>query len=147
MRLEDDQMCFVCGPQNPIGLHLEFWHDGEQYCTSFTPDARHSGYAGMTHGGVLTAVLDEVMGRMLWVKNLRASTAHVEVRWSRPAPIGETLHFRGWVEEVRGRLVRCAAEARNDAGQVVARAKAKFMRLKCPAGACDRSSRERLTPT
>lgn len=137
MRLEDDQMCFVCGPGNPIGLHLEFWNEGDRYCTKFTPDVRHTGYAGMTHGGVLTAVLDEVMGRLLWVRNLRAATAHMEVRWCQPAPIGEQLHFTGWIEEVRGRLVRCAAIAHNDAGQVVARAKAKFMQIKTSSASCE----------
>ena len=140
MKLEDDQMCFVCGPKNPIGLHLEFHDEGDRYCTSFTPDASHSGYAGMTHGGVLTAVLDEVMGRLLWVRNLRAATAQMEVRWCRPAHIGETLHFAGWIEEVRGRLVRCAAIAQNDAGQVVARAKAKFMRVSGSPEPCDAAS-------
>ena len=133
MRLEDDQMCFVCGPENPIGLRLEFWDEGDRYCTRFTPEPRHSGYAGITHGGILTAILDEVMGRLLWVRNLRAATAQMEVRWSRSAPIGEPLHISGWIEEVRGRLVRCAAIAHNDAGQVVARATGKFMRMKCGA--------------
>lgn len=128
MKLEDDQMCFVCGPQNPIGLQLEFWDDGERYHTRFTPDRRHSGYAGITHGGILISILDEVMGRLLWVRNLRAATAQMDVRWSRSARIGETLHFTGWIEEVRGRLVKCAAEARNEAGQIVARSTAKFMR-------------------
>jgi hypothetical protein len=52
----------------------------------------------------------------------------MEIRWSRAAHIGETIHIVGWIEEVRGRLVRCAAEARNDAGQLVARSTAKFMR-------------------
>ena len=140
MKLEDDQMCFVCGPNNPIGLQLEFRDEGDRYCTTFTPDARHSGYAGLTHGGVLTAVLDEVMGRLLWVRNLRAATAQMEVRWISPAHIGETLHFTGWIEEVRGRLVRCAAVAQNDAGQVVARAKAKFMQLKCVPVPCEASA-------
>jgi acyl-coenzyme A thioesterase PaaI-like protein len=132
MRLEDDQMCFVCGPKNPVGLHLEFWDDGERYHTRFTPEPHHTGYAGVTHGGIMTAVLDEVMGRLLWMRDLRAATAQMEVRWSRAAHIGETLHFVGWIEEARGRLVKCAAEARNEAGQLVARASAKFMRLASP---------------
>jgi acyl-coenzyme A thioesterase PaaI-like protein len=128
MKLEDDRMCFVCGPENPIGLKLEFWEEGERYHTRFTPDIRHSGYEGMIHGGILTAILDEVMGRLLWIRDLRAATAQMDIRWSRAAHIGETLHVVGWIEEVRGRLVRCAAEARNDAGQIVARSTAKFMR-------------------
>jgi acyl-coenzyme A thioesterase PaaI-like protein len=128
MELLEENMCFVCGPENPIGLKLVFWEEGEKYHTRFTPDRRHSSYSGITHGGILTAILDEVMGRLLYVRNLKAATAKMEIRWSRAAQIGETLHIVGWIEEIRGRLVQCAAEARNEAGQLIARSNAKFMR-------------------
>jgi acyl-coenzyme A thioesterase PaaI-like protein len=129
MELREEKFCFVCGPDNPIGLKLEFWEDGETYRTRFTPDRRHSGYSGVTHGGIMTAILDEVMGRLLYIRDLRAATAKMEIRWSRAAKIGETLHFIGWIEEIRGRLIQCAAEARDDAGRLIARSNAKFMRV------------------
>ena len=35
--------CFACGPNNPIGLRLEFRSEGEEYGTEFRPDERHQG--------------------------------------------------------------------------------------------------------
>ena len=29
--------CFGCSPGNPIGLHLEFWEDGEDVVTTWSP--------------------------------------------------------------------------------------------------------------
>ncbi len=127
MRLLDDTMCFVCGPNNPMGLHLEFWEEGDRYHTRFTPQPHHTGYGGILHGGLLTAVLDEVMGRFLWAQGIRAATAQMEVRWRRSARIGEPLECVGWVEETRGRRIRCAAEARTASGDLVARASGAFM--------------------
>ena len=29
--------CICCSPTNPIGLHLEFWEDGDDVLTHWTP--------------------------------------------------------------------------------------------------------------
>ena len=44
--------CFVCGPSNPIGLHLQFRIDGDVCRSEFTPGDGHMGYQGLTHGGI-----------------------------------------------------------------------------------------------
>ena len=97
MRLETNKHCFACGVENPIGLKLEFRFEprpdgGEDYVTEFTPRREHQGYVGMTHGGIITTVLDEVMARLAWVKDIPAITAKMEVRlrsrspWEPPLP-------------------------------------------------------------
>ena len=45
--------CFVCGPSNPIGLHLVFHLDDEVCRAEFTPGKYHIGYGGVLHGGIL----------------------------------------------------------------------------------------------
>ena len=40
----DANNCFVCGPDNPIGLHLTFRMDGTVCRSEFTPDQRHVGF-------------------------------------------------------------------------------------------------------
>ena len=37
MKLIDDNFCFVCGKNNPIGLKLDFFFDGKTIQTDFTP--------------------------------------------------------------------------------------------------------------
>ena len=52
-------MCFVCGIDNPIGLHLKFYTDDEGRCIArFRPQPQHQGYPGQLHGGLISTILD-----------------------------------------------------------------------------------------
>ena len=53
--------CFVCGPENQIGLKARFFFDGHKAHTTVTADERFVGYHGIYHGGLLATLLDEVM--------------------------------------------------------------------------------------
>jgi acyl-coenzyme A thioesterase PaaI-like protein len=56
----NSRMCFVCGIDNPIGLHLAFYTDDEGRCIArFRPKPEHQGYPGQLHGGVISSLLDE----------------------------------------------------------------------------------------
>mgnify|MGYP002684960244 CR=1 FL=1 len=61
------RMCFVCGRENPVGLHIQFYEDhvAQQVVVPLViPDA-YQGYPGVAHGGVLAAILDEISGTNL----------------------------------------------------------------------------------
>ena len=54
------RMCFACGIENPIGLKLKFYTDGEDRCIAhFHPRPAHQGYPGQVHGGLVSTLLDE----------------------------------------------------------------------------------------
>jgi hypothetical protein len=54
------RMCFVCGIDNPVGLHLKFHTDEEGRCiTHFRPKPEHQGYPGQRHRRVMSISLDE----------------------------------------------------------------------------------------
>jgi acyl-coenzyme A thioesterase PaaI-like protein len=56
----NSRMCFLCGIENPISLHLHFYTDGEGRCIArFRPKPEHQGYPGHLHGGIVSALLDE----------------------------------------------------------------------------------------
>ena len=129
MDLQDTGMCFVCGPKNPIGLKLEFVLDDGKYITRFTPRAEHQGFLGITHGGIVSAVLDEVMARLVYVLGHKAVTAEMTIRLKKPAVTGEELTFTGWITSEGKRVIDCAAEARNPRGEVVAEATGKMLRV------------------
>lgn len=127
MRLDVDAMCFACGKDNPIGLKLDFRFEGEEYVTHFTVRPEYQGWAGIAHGGLLATVLDEVMARLLWEREIGAITARLEVRYRSPVPVGETLEVRGRITRRRPPVVETEAEARTGGGEVVAEAKATSM--------------------
>ena len=53
--------CFVCGPDNPIGLKIKFTIDDDDICRGrFTSMENHVGYQNTTHGGIIFSLLDDI---------------------------------------------------------------------------------------
>jgi acyl-coenzyme A thioesterase PaaI-like protein len=112
---------------NVIGLNLNFHSDGEVARTKWLPDGRHEGYKGIVHGGLLAAVLDEVMIKAALAKDIRCVTASMEVKYKAPAEIGDELLFEGRISEHKGRIILTIGTVRNSKGRVVAEATGKYM--------------------
>ncbi len=96
----NSRYCFVCGLENPFGLQLEFYETGpNEVTTEFTAPDRYQGYPGVLHGGVVTALLDEVAGRAFMgvdPDNTRFMyTARLTVRFRNNVPIGQPLKIVG----------------------------------------------------
>lgn len=127
MRLDVDEMCFACGPKNPIGLKLAFRFEGDDYVTDFEVKPEYQGWAGIVHGGLLATALDETMARLLWEKEINAITGRLEVRYHEPVRIGDSLRIRGRVTRHRPPMVETTAEAVSADGTLVAEAKAVSM--------------------
>jgi len=77
--------CFGCSQDNPIGLHLEFWEDGDDIVTVWKPSDNYAGWVSTLHGGIIATIMDEVAS---WVvsRKLQAAgvTSHLEVKFRRP---------------------------------------------------------------
>jgi acyl-coenzyme A thioesterase PaaI-like protein len=93
---------------------------------SFTVTEHHQGAPGLAHGGVIAAAVDEGMGYLLWVVQKPAVTAHLEVDYRRPLPVGSRLELEGRVDRLEGRKIFASMEGRVD-GEVVVAAKALFL--------------------
>lgn len=129
IQLVDNNFCFACGKDNPHSLKLSFTRDGETNSGEFTPLTEHQGFAGIAHGGVLTTVMDEAMAWVLWDQNIGAVAAKLEVRFRKPALIGERLCVKAWKTGERGRTINLEASLSLSTGEVVAEAVGTYMRL------------------
>jgi len=129
-RLQDDGLCFGCGANNRIGLHLRFEWDGDTCGSFWTPTPEHQGWADRVHGGLLALVLDEVLSRAVLERHgLHWVTAELTTRLKAPAKIGEMLFIKAQIVSVRPRLILCSGEVRAETGnRLVAMATAKLMR-------------------
>lgn len=132
-----DQMCFACGRDNPIGLHLTFRDEGDRYVTIFTALPAHQGYKDIVHGGIIATLLDEIMARYVWVKYGAAATARLEIRYRRPVPTGQPITVRGWITAIkRDRIFELAADACLEDGTVLVEATSTVVRREMsPSGA------------
>ena len=52
--------CFGCCPDNPIGLHMEFYEDGDYIMSTWHPEHNYQGWVDTMHGGILSTLIDEV---------------------------------------------------------------------------------------
>jgi uncharacterized protein (TIGR00369 family) len=127
MEIEVDQYCFVCGPENPEGLKARFQAEGGKAEGRFQPRSEHQGYAGVSHGGILAAILDESMVYAAVTLGRWVSTAELVVRYHRPAPTGVELVVRAEVLRHQRRLVECSAEILDGEGTRLASATGKLM--------------------
>ena len=97
--------CFVCGPGNNIGLKVRFRLDEENVChAEWTSSNEYMGYEGVTHGGILFCLLDDVMANLLFLRGEVCVTAKADVRFHEPLGINETIRLRGQLVKRRGRL-------------------------------------------
>lgn len=130
LRVKDDRWCFACGPENPHGLRLAHFHfEGNWYVVGFTPQHHHQGWQGLTHGGIVATLLDEVSTRMLGDQGEDAVTAEMTVRYHQPLPTGEPVQARAHLLQKRKRLALTEAELVDSNDQVIASAKIKLMLL------------------
>jgi uncharacterized protein (TIGR00369 family) len=116
--------------QNPIGLKAFFYQDAEgRVVAHFTGKEEHQGYPGVMHGGIVTALLDEVIGRVAIAQDLWAVTAKLEVRFRHPVPLGQPLTLVGEMTRLRSRTLEGRAEIRLEDGTVAAEAEGVYIRL------------------
>jgi len=123
------QRCFACGQRNPAGLQLVFWQEGRRIHAVFSPQERHQGFPGVLHGGVIASLLDETLGRTGALRREWLITGKLEIRYRRPAPIGERLHVWGEMARARPGAVEAVGAVERDSGELVADARGIFVRL------------------
>ena len=114
-RLYPDLPCFGCGHGNDKGLRLRSYPADGFVTAEFTPWPEHDNGLGYLNGGIISTVLDchsaaAVMleaERQGWPPLPGAALAYVtaglDVRYLRPAPLGETVEL--------GAVVTSATEA------------------------------------
>lgn len=124
-------MCFVCGVDNDAGLHAHFYQVDDRTCVGrFLPDEHHQGYPGRVHGGVISAMLDETLGRAVWGDaKTWGVTAELTVRYKAPVPLGEMLTVVGRITYERRRLFKAEGELLTADGTVAVEANGTYVKL------------------
>jgi acyl-coenzyme A thioesterase PaaI-like protein len=123
-------MCFVCGIENPIGLKLKFYTDDTDRCVAhFRPGPEHQGYPGHLHGGIISTLLDETMGRVLTPQNVWAMTGRLEIRFLKPVPLNEDLTVVGELTRSRTRAYEAEGEIRLPDGTILVQGFGLYIRI------------------
>lgn len=105
----NSKMCFICGLENPVGLHLHIYETepGTVESTYIAPE-HFQGYPGVLHGGIVSALVDEISGRSQMGSDPGAPrfmfTARLEIKYRQNVPIGEPLRIVGKAGRSRGKF-------------------------------------------
>ncbi len=115
--------CVCCSPNNPRGLHLEFWEDGDDIVTQWHPDRDYQGWIDTLHGGIQAMLMDEVGG---WVVTRKLQTTGVtsrmEVQYLKPISTNETvLTIRGHIARQMRNVAFIDTQIEDSSGTVCTR--------------------------
>jgi len=96
----NSKMCFICGLENPVGLHLHIYEiEPGVVETTYTAPDHFQGYPGVLHGGIVGALIDEISGRAHMGSDPEDPrfmfTAKLEVKYRRNVPVGKPLKIIG----------------------------------------------------
>ena len=105
--------CFGGGRDHPTGLHIKI-EAGEGMTTQavFEVTQHHQGAPGIAHGGILALAFDESLGATNWLVRAPAVTAHLEVSYRLPVPVGTLVYIQATMQAISGRKIWSTAEGR-----------------------------------
>lgn len=111
---EEYSHCYGCGRNNPDGLHLKSFWEGEECVCRHTPKPQYSGgVPGFLYGGMVASLIDCHGAATAAAAKARESgepvgrfvTASLTVNFVKPTPQGIELEVRGKATEIQGRKV------------------------------------------
>ena len=118
----------VSGRSSPWGLDLDLHRYGDEIEALVTLRAAHEGAPGRSHGGVISALFDDVFGYVLGVIHQPAFTGDLYIRYQAPTPLMRRLSCRVRLSEQVGRKLLMTGElTESESGEVLATAKATFI--------------------
>ncbi len=145
LRARPNSGCFVCGEDNPHGLHIRFERtEGGEAVAEWIPGRTMEGFEGIVHGGIVSAVLDEAMSKAVAASQTEALTVELRVRLRRNLVPERSCRVRGWVSSRKGRITRTEATLTSRDGREYAHAWATFLSLNGVLGAAGGEMRARV---
>ena len=96
---------FVSGVENPHSMKMVPVIRDQKIYAKYIFEKRFEGGPGLVHGGILSTVLDEMMGYATVTHNLWCVTANLEVNYRSPCRGEEEFELSAWVKEIDGKKV------------------------------------------
>ncbi|GAB4344794.1 MAG: PaaI family thioesterase [Desulfobulbaceae bacterium] len=129
----NSRMCFVCGLENDGGLQASF-HELEngELMAVFTPGENLQSYPGRLHGGIVSAILDETIGRAVMMGRAESYwgvTIEITVRFRKPVPLDRELRVIGRITRDGKRVFEGSGEVLLPDGSVAAEGFGRYMKL------------------
>ncbi len=123
----ESNRCFGCGPANPAGLQMKFYTDRKSIVSWICVPERFTGWSNLVHGGILSTILDEIMGRSaIHLLKRLPMTKSMTVDYLKPVYAGMEIKTVGKVIKSDEREARVEGAIYNEDGEICTRSSGNF---------------------
>jgi acyl-coenzyme A thioesterase PaaI-like protein len=95
----------IVGEASPLSPRIDWDRVDDHVEANGTFTAAYEGPPGFVHGGIISLAFDEMLG----IANIEAGhpgmTGTLTIRYRRPTPLYQPVHFKAWVDRVEGRRI------------------------------------------
>ncbi|GAA4821328.1 PaaI family thioesterase [Algivirga pacifica] len=115
-------VCFGCGTENPEGLQIKSYWEGDRAICIWESEKKYHGWANLMAGGIIATIIDchcmgfamadayKREGRELdSLPAYRYATGTMNIKYLLPTPNNQPVKLIAWVTEVKGRktVIQC----------------------------------------
>ena len=128
----NSKSCIICGMDNPLGVKAPFYEmEDNSVVTLFSYRSEHQSYPGRAHGGMITCMLDELIGRVIWCfePDKLAVTLDIKVKFRKPVPYDAPLIGVGSIVKNSSRAYVGQAKIYDASGAVLAEGEATYFKM------------------
>ena len=131
LRNREDHGCFACGPRNPYGLQMTFFTDERSVFSWLRAPEHLRGWDNLVHGGIISAVLDEIMSwAAIYLIKKISLTKTMTVEFIRPVTVGSEIKAEGrFLKRAGGREAQMEGLIFNSKGSLCARSSGLFVMI------------------
>ncbi len=112
--------CFGCSPENPMGVKMEFYEDGDEIVSFWKPKPEYQGWLDTLHGGIQAVLLDEICAWVI-VRKLQTTgvTSKMETRYRKSISSNDTLlEIRASIQEQKRNIILVKATIYNSGKEI-----------------------------
>lgn len=128
----NSDMCAVCGMTNGLSLRAKFYAvEGDLMVGLVTGRDVHQSYPNRMHGGLISALLDEVIGRAINIPEPDAFgvTSELTVKFKKPVPLNEELKVVGKLTKNTRLVFQAEGFIEDGAGNILATGSATYVKM------------------
>ncbi len=120
--------CFGCCPENPHGVGMEFFEDGEDIVCFWRPSARYQGWIDTLHGGIQATLIDECASWVVFRKlQTTGVTSNLSVKYRRPVMTTEPqITIRARLREMKRNVAFIGVTIENSRCELCAEGEAVY---------------------
>ncbi|WP_172633864.1 hotdog fold domain-containing protein [Caldisericum exile] len=99
--------------------------DGFTYA-EFSLDKDYEGYPGIIHGGIIAAILDDIMANVKFLEGYILYTVELDIRYLKHCLVDQRLFAYGYQKDIKHNIFYAYGEIKDESGEIKATGFGKY---------------------